>query len=449
MSQAIPSTGSVTLSDFDSVRAALPTGEPAWLAERRAKAADRFAALGVPTRRHEEWRYTNLRVLEELALDPAPSGTSVTDEQLKGLEISGLDAMRLVFVDGRLDESRSNLVDLPAGVKVSDLATAIEADDAIVREHLGSVADEDDLAFVALNEALMSAGVVIEVPAGVKVETPIHVLAIATGGGGPSLASVRNLIVCGDDAEVTLIEDHATTDAAALYVTNAVTEVVAGDRAHVHRVLIERESDKAIHVTRITSRQGSESNVDSHSILLGGSIVRNEVNPRIQGAGSDSLLNGLYAPRGDQHMDNHMRVEHRVGACTSRQYYRGLLTEKSTGVFSGRIVVFDEASETDAIQNCQNLLLSPDARAVTKPQLEIYDADVQCTHGATTGQLVPEQLFYLMARGVPEAEARGLLVYAFAGEGIDRVPVEPLQQWIHEQFRERLPYAADVEDVMD
>jgi Fe-S cluster assembly protein SufD len=188
--------------------------------------------------------------------------------------------------------------------------------------------------------------------------------------------------------------------------------------------------------------------MDSYSVLLGGRIVRNDVNPRIEGAGADSQLNGIYVPTGEQHMDNHMRVEHRVGGCTSRQYYRGLLPDHTTGVFSGRIVVSDGASETDAVQSCQNLLLSEDARAVTKPQLEIYDADVKCTHGATTGQLVPEQLFYLRARGVDEATARGLLVYAFAAEGIDRISVEPVRAWVHGQLETRVPYAGDLEGGM-
>jgi len=221
---------------------------------------------------------------------------------------------------------------------------------------------------------------------------------------------------------------------------SAVTELVVADRGHVEHVLIERDSVRAFNVTALKSRQGAESQVESHSVLLGGRIVRNEVNPKLEGEKADSLLNGLYVPNDEQHMDNHMRVEHRVGSCTSRQYYRGMLPDKTTGVFSGRIVVSDDASETDAIQSCQNLLLSDHARAVTKPQLEIYDADVQCTHGATTGQLQPEQLFYLRSRGVEESRARGLLVYAFASEGIDRISLEPVREWVHRRFEERLPY---------
>lgn len=444
----IHTTSTVRLTDAETVRAAMPVGGPDWLIALRQQGADRFSALGLPTRRDEEWRFTSLRPLESLAFDSAPAAGVVSDAELERLAIPGVTGPRVVLIDGRFDAERSDLTGLPEGATVRTLEQAIEAGGSVVESMLGSVADDDDHPFVALNAALMTEGVVVHVPDGVRAEQPIYVLSVTTGGGAgaaPSLLNSRNLIVVGEDAYVEVIEDHAAMSDEAVYLTNAVTEIVVGDRGHAEHVLIERESLAAFNMTALKSRQGAASQVNSHSVLLGGRIVRNDVNPRIEGAGADSQLNGIYVPTGDQHMDNHMRVEHRVAGCTSRQYYRGLLPDRTTGIFSGRIVVSETASETDAVQSCQNLLLSEDARAVTKPQLEIYNPDVKCTHGATTGQLVPEQLFYLRARGVDEATARGLLVYAFAAEGIDRISIEPVRAWVHGQLESRVPYAGDLE----
>lgn len=446
MTPMTDSTAAVRLSDSESVLAAAAAGASGPFGERRRRGAERFAALGLPTRRDEQWRYTSLRVLEDLSLDPSPAGGTVSDADLGRLAIPGLEGFRLVLVNGRIDAERSHLDGLPEGVRVRSLAEALSARDAEVGGALGSVADEQDEPFVALNDALLTDGVVVQVAAGVQLAEPIHLLSVATGagsgaGGSAPLHTSRVLVLVGEDASVVVIEDHAALGDEAVHLTNALTEVVVGDRGHVEHVLLERDSRAAINVSSFKSRQGAESRVESHSVLLGGRIVRNDVNPRLEGAKADSLLNGVYVPTAEQHMDNNMRVEHRVGSCTSRQYYRGLLPDATTGVFTGRIVVSDDASETDAIQNCQNLLLSEDARAVTRPQLEIYDADVQCTHGATTGQLAPEQLFYLRARGVDEPTARGLLVHAFAAEGIERISVEPVREWIHGQLVGRVPYA--------
>ncbi len=438
------STATVRLTDPETVLAAAAADSSGPFAGIRRRGAERFAASGLPARRDEQWRYTSLRVLEELDLDPAPAGGAVSGADLERLAIPGLGGFRLVLVDGRVDEGHSRLAGLPAGVRIRTLAAAVAEGDAEVAAALGSVADEQDEPFVALNDALLADGVVVQIAAGVRVAEPIHLLSVATGTsavGATPLHTSRVLVVAGEDASVVVIEDHAALTDEAVHLTNALTEVVVGDRGHVEHVLLERDSRAAVNISSFKSRQGAESRVESHSVLLGGRIVRNDVNPRLEGAKADSLLNGIYVPTAEQHMDNNMRVEHRVGSCTSRQYYRGLLPDQTTGVFTGRIVVSDDASETDAIQNCQNLLLSDDARAVTRPQLEIYDADVQCTHGATTGQLVPEQLFYLRARGVDEATARGLLVHAFAAEGIERISVEPVREWVHRQLVGRVPYA--------
>ncbi|MFK7962008.1 MAG: Fe-S cluster assembly protein SufD [Phycisphaerales bacterium] len=440
-------TGTIRLSEPDSVRSAMPTGGPDWLSSLRTAGAEQYASLGLPTRRDEEWRYTSLRALESVDFDANPVSGTVTSADVDRLAIPGVVGPRLVFVDGRYDASLSSVDGVPANVIVCSLIEAIDQHADAVRSVLGTVADDDDHAFVSLNAALMRDGVFVHVPDDITVERPIYVLSISTGATPGALGVRRNLMVVGAGASVTVVEDHCCLDDSAVYLNNVVTEMTVGDRGFGEHMLIERESMAAFNICALKTKQGSDSNVESHAILLGGRIVRNDVNPKIAGTGSDSLLNGLYVPIGEQHMDNHMRVEHLVGECTSRQYYRGMLGDETTGVFSGRIVVSDGAAETDAIQSCQNLLLSGKARAITKPQLEIYDADVQCTHGATTGQVEPEHVHYLRARGIPEAEAKGLLVYAFASEGIDRIRFEPVRDWVNARFRERLPYASNVDDV--
>jgi Fe-S cluster assembly protein SufD len=245
------------------------------------------------------------------------------------------------------------------------------------------------------------------------------------------------LIIAEDASQAAIIEDYVSLGSEAAF-SNAVTELAAGQDAVISHFLIERENLASFNVSTLRIEQSRGANVDSHSILLGGGLVRNNVHPVLNGEGAECLINGLFVGEGRQHMDNYMLVEHARPHCNSRQFYNGILADHARGVFHGRIVVHKDAQKTDAKQTNRNLLLSDSARIDTKPQLEIYADDVKCTHGATIGQIDEAQLFYLRARGIAEADARNLLLYAFAAECLDRMKDAAAREFAGGLIGERL-----------
>jgi Fe-S cluster assembly protein SufD len=275
--------------------------------------------------------------------------------------------------------------------------------------------------FCALNTAFIGDGAYVHVARGVVVDAPIYLLYLSTREDGPTMTHPRNLIVAEDQSQVAVIEDYASVGGESVAFSNAVTELVAGESTVAQHYLIEREHLKAFNVQTLRIQQGRTANVASHSVLLGGGLVRNNVHPVLAGDGGECLINGLFMGTGRQHLDNYMHVEHAAPHCGSRQFYNGILDGQAHGVFHGRIVVHKAAQKTDAKQTNRNLLLSDDAQIDTKPQLEIYADDVKCTHGATIGQIEENALFYLQSRGISELEARKLLLMAFAEECVDRM----------------------------
>ena len=247
----------------------------------------------------------------------------------------------------------------------------------------------------------------------------------------------RTLIVAEPTSHVAVIEDYVSIGGEAAF-SNSVTELVAGQDAVVSHFLVERENLAAFNISTLRLELARGSNVSSHSILLGGGLVRNNVHPVLAGQGAECLINGLFVGAGSQHLDNYMLVEHAQPQCSSRQFYNGILDDRARGVFHGRIVVHKDAQKTDAKQTNRNLLLCDNARLDTKPQLEIYADDVKCTHGATIGQIEEEQLFYLRSRGIEETSARNLLLYAFAAECLDRMADSPAREFVASLIGERL-----------
>lgn len=443
-------TPMIRLSDL--VAEPLNGDRPAWLNELAERAARRFAAIGVPTRRHEEWRLTNVEALAQTDFRIADEPADVTADDLIAFEIPGLTGSRIVFVNGHYASSLSAIESLPKGVIVLPLREAIAAHPDLLEAHLGKHADVEQDAFTALNTAMLADGLFVFVPKGVVLEAPIHVLNVTAtdvgNGDGMLMTSPRNLIVIGENAQATIIEDYiALTEAP--YLTNAVTEIVVGERAHAVHYLLERESAKATNISTLRINQKSSSNFASHSVLLGGALVRNNIVPVLDGEHCDSLLNGLYLTSGRQHVDNHMQVVHAKPNCDSRQFYKGVLGDESTAVFSGRIIVAKDAQKTDAKQSNANLLLTDKCRANTHPQLEIYADDVKCTHGATIGQVDENAVFYLRARGLSEAAARGMLIHAFAEESLERMTLEPIKTYLESELFRRLPQGTMVRESMD
>jgi Fe-S cluster assembly protein SufD len=413
--------------------------QPSWLQPLRRAGIARFAELGFPTLQDEDWRFTNLAPLARLPLQPAvaPADKAVARAALEKYSFARLPGARLVFVNGEYAAALSSVLGLPAGVRVSNLMTALVADSELLKKHLSLYASTDDNTFAALNQAFFTDGGFVHVPAGVTVAEPIQFVFISTAGHGGDTSLPRNLILAGADSRATIIESYIATDNAA-YLTNTVTEILAGDHAVLEHVKFQDEAAAAFHLATLAGHLGRASQVNVHSFALGAKLSRTNIRARLAGEGLECVLNGLYLTRGEQLADHHMIVEHAQPHCASHEYFNGILDDKSKGVFHGRILVREIAQKTDAKQTNKNLLLSDDATADTKPQLEIYADDVKCTHGATIGQLNAESIFYLRARGIGVDNARRMLIHAFAGEIIERVKHAAVREELDKLVWDRL-----------
>ncbi len=434
------------LSDFAALQSNRDGSRPPWLRPIHETAIMRFEQLGFPTTKNELWRFTNTSPIAKTPFRLAdPDGRTPDAAAIERFAIPRLTGTRLVFVDGRFQLNLSSISTLPRGVEVTGLGMAIDTHRAQVESHLTKYADYEQDAFTALNTAFIEDGAFVYVPRNTVVNDPIYLLFVSTAVDGATVTHPRNLIVTEADSQATVIEDYVSLgDSKSPYFTNAVTEIVVGNNATVSHYLLEREGERAYNVSTLRIQQGRDSNFTSHTVLLGGALVRNNVHPVLAGEGCHSLLNGLYVMHGRQHVDNHMHVKHAKPHCDSRQFYKGILDDHARAVFAGRIVVAKDAQKTDAKQSNTNLLLSEDAQANTQPQLEIYADDVKCTHGATVGQIDENAIFYLQTRGISEPEARAMLVHAFAGESLGRMTVEPIRAHLESLLSERLAQSTNL-----
>ena len=378
----------------------------------------RFSEAGFPTLRDEDWRFTNVKPLAELPFRPVllASGQALGQEQLGDVTFGQLDADRLVFVDGHFNAELSQTADQPSGVTVTHLASGLTG----LERELGALSGGDDNPFVALNDAFFTDGALIQIGDGQRLAKPAHLLFVATAGEDGEAAHIRNWIVAGANSQGTIIESHLSLGQAAS-VTNVVTESRIGDGANIEHIKFQDQSVRAFHLASLHSELGRDAQYAFHSIVLGGRLSRNNLRMRLAQPGIECVLNGLYMLRGQQLADHHMLVEHAAAHCDSHEYFNGILDDQSRGVFHGRILVQPGAQKTDAKQTNKNLLLSDDATANTKPQLEIYADDVKCTHGATIGAMDDDAIFYLRTRGLDTPTARRMLLHGFAGEIIERI----------------------------
>jgi Fe-S cluster assembly protein SufD len=420
------------LAGFDEFAAARTT-EPAWLRDNRARAAATFRDEGLPTTRQEEWRFTP--VTGVTAVPPQPLATARADAALvDGFLFREFDGPQLVFVNGRYAHELSQLRALPDGIRVSSIASMLDSAPEALQRHLGTAIRFRQQGFTALNDAWFTDGAAVIVDANAVIATPIHLLYFATGGNA---GYPRTLVVAGVNSQVSVVESFAGEDAA--YVTNAITEVIAAEGAHVDHYKVNRESAQAHHVSSMHVHLARASVFATHNISLGGLLTRNDINATLDGEGIECTVNGLYLADGDRLVDNHTAIDHAKPHCNSYEIYKGVLDGRSRGVFNGKIFVRQDAQKTDAKQTNQVLLLSDDATIDTKPQLEIFADDVKCTHGATVGQLSDEQLFYLRARGISAEDARSLLVHAFAEDIVERIRIDGVRHALEQVLLARLP----------
>lgn len=388
-----------------------------WLRNLRESAFSRFCEVGFPTTHDEDWRFTNVSPIAKTSFELSRDAT-VTKQEVEPFGVAGRGC-QLVFVNGRFSRELSVIGGMP-GVSINSLAQEISGSSSTVESHFGRYLDIRRDAFSALNTAFAEDGGYIHVRRGIVLTDPIYLLFISTASDKPLMSHPRNLVVIENEAQATIVEDYVSIGETAAF-SNTATELVAGENAVVSHYMIEREHRQAFNISTLRIQQGRSANVSSHSVLLGGGLVRNNVHPVLVGEGGECLINGLFIGNGRQHLDNYMQVEHASPHCASRQFYNGILDDYAHGVFHGRIIVHKDAQKTDAKQTNRNLLLSDDSRIDTKPQLEIYADDVKCTHGATIGQIEENALFYLRSRGIDEISARKLLLLAFANECLDRM----------------------------
>lgn len=418
-----------------------------WIDAIRSENARRFQELGLPTLRDEDWKYTSIKPIARKAFVPAAGGGKLSGKDLGAFDIPGLDAHRVVLVDGYFAPSLSNTEGLEEGVRVCGLSRAINEDPSLLRPWLGRLAEDAEHGFRALNSAFLQDGVVVWVPDGCRIEKPIELCCVQRYESGEMVSQPRHLVVAGEGASFTLIERYLSVHAGR-YLTNAITEVFAGAGAQVQHYRVQQESTRGYHIGSWLIEQQADSRVTTHNVALGGSIARTDIRVRLNGAHACCGLNGVYVLNGRQHIDNHTKVDHLVADTTSKEFYKGVLDGRSRAVFHGRVVVHPDAQRSDAHQQNKNLLLSADAEVDTKPQLEIYADDVACSHGATVGQLSDEALYYLRTRGVDERTARSLLTFAFANELIDKFELAPLRSYVEHELTSKLFSVADLEEMI-
>ena len=437
MSQAVKeqSIYADAFREFASARA----GEPSWVERLREGAFGRFEELGFPTTDEEDWKYTNVAPLARKAFRPAsPEEIELESAAVETFVSAEAHRSRLVFVNGVYSSGHSSLEAIPAQVTVEELGAALAGEHGeVLWEHLGRLSGEGSDAFSVLNTAFLGGGALIRVPAGVVIEEPVQLLFLTTPGEGEVVSFPRVLVVAERDSRLDLIETHVAYGAAE-YFTDAVVEVFVGEGARVTHYKVQDEADSAYHVASTRAEVSKDGAYDLTTVTLGARLSRHEIEVTLTSPGAACRVDGLYIVGDGQHTDTHSLIDHREPNCTSRQNYKGILDGKSRAVFNGRVYVHEGARGTDAQQSNKNLLLSTDARVDTKPQLEIYNDDVKCAHGATVGQLEEEELFYLLSRGLHPDLARNLLTYGFAEEIVASIKFESIRAQLDGAILNRL-----------
>ncbi len=411
--------------------------EPAWLRERRTAAFARFVEAGLPTPRHEAWRHTPIAPLTRGRFEPAGPGLSASADVLSLLPEADPRGPRLVFVNGRLAPALSRLDSAVSGVSAMSLKQALASRPASLEPWLAGVAAGGwTPVFAELNSALAEDAAVVLIEPGAVLDAPVRIEYLGAGPAG-SAAYARSIVVAGRGSESRIVEVFASSGALAT-LTNAVSEVVLEDGAQVDRCKLQLEGQDALHVATLTVRLGRDARFFDHSLVLGAALSRDDIDVRFEGEGGECALDGLFVVDGRRVADTHSRIDHARPHCSSRQLYKGILDEQGRGVFNGLVIVRPGAQKTDAWQMNRNLLLSSEALVHSTPQLEILADDVKCKHGSTTGQLDPAALFYLRSRGIGEAEARGLLTWAFASELLQKLKDPAVRAAVERRLQQRL-----------
>lgn len=417
--------------EFQKLLSETFSAEPEWLLDKRKASFEKFSETGIPSRKNEEYKYTDVKKIF------GGNFTAVHNE-LHDLKIDlgniflGNGIVKLVFVNGWLYKDSSLRSSLPEGVVIGNLATDLFSNKELVKKYLPDAGD----AISQLNGALWTDGALIYIPPGKKIQSQIEIINIYTGGK-ELLASPRHLIIADKGSEVSIVEQTISVNAKNI-VVNAVADVFVSENAQARFYRVQHDCKGISLISSINVQQEKNSHFDTNTVSLGNDFVRNNLSIALNGGSCEAHLNGLFITRETNHIDNHTSVQHNEPNCQSNQLYKGILDGKSTGVFNGKIYVKRDAQKTNAYQSSKNILLSDDATINTKPQLEIYADDVKCSHGSTTGQLNEEALFYLRSRGLGVDSARNLLLYAFANDVLNTIKVDSFKTHLEELVNKKL-----------
>ena len=390
----------------------------------------KFLSMGFPTRRNEDWKYTNVSTIEKKHY--------VIEKNKKEIDIDKFvieDTLRLVFINGVFSDNLSDK-NLPEGLVVKSLALALEDNTAGCVDILKDEKNLDD-PFAKLNASLMTGGIVLHATKNTVVKKPIHLLFINDDSDNVVMHHPRHVIVVDQYAELCVLEDYVGCDGAD-YFNNIVTQIATANNAVLYYYKCQRESLLAQHIANIQIQQAANSQVLSRQVFIGGDLARENLRFGLNGEGASCQLFGLYLPQGKQHIDNHTEIMHIASHCQSIQDYKGIIAKQGHAVFNGRIVVAKDTLQTVAHQSNKNLLLDKHSAVDTKPELEIYADDVKCSHGATVGQLDKKSLIYLQSRGIPLEYARYLMTRAFAAELLEKIPCEIVGPFLMRQVEQQL-----------
>ena len=424
------------VSNFGEFEKRLNGGKSKEIHHIRKEALNRFGQLEFPTQKDEEWKYTNISPLLKHNFIPSNDKVPVGKDIIKSKLFDEMGQSLIVFVNGQFTDEHSNINNLPDGVIAGSLSEALKSNSPLIEKHFTKYAHHQNNIFTALSTAYTDDGAFIYVPKGVIVEDPIHVIYITSSDDNKIIVQPRNLFIAGKNSQVTIIEHYVSTEES-IYFTNAVTEIVAYENSVVDHIKLQEESINAFHIARMEVNQERNSYFSSHLISVGGELTRNDFNSRFNDEGSECTLNGLYMIEGNQLFDAHTLIDHAMPLCNSHEHYKGILNDKSRGVFNGKVIVRPDAQKTNAFQENNNILLSNNALVNTKPQLEIFADDVKCSHGATIGQLDEEARFYLKSRGIGEEASRAILLHAFASDVITSIKTESLRNYLEKIITER------------
>lgn len=410
--------------------------EPDWLKEKRKKAFEKFSLLGIPDRKNEEYKYTDVKKI-------LSGNFSAVHNELHQLNLdfnrifADKNSIKLIFVNGWLYKDSTLGQEFPKGVIIGNMAGDALVKQNLLKKYFGLLLENNKDAFVHLNSAFWLDGIFIYLPPDVVLTRTIEIVHILTGKE-ELLVSPRHLIIAERNTSVHIIEHSISLDVNKPMLVNSVAEIFVNENTNVDYYKIQNENQSVFHLHNTQAIQKQNSHFNTNTVILNSNWVRNNLNISIEGENCETHLNGLFIASDSEFVDNHTRVYHGKAHCRSNQLYKGILDGKSTGVFNGKIFVERNAQKTNAYQSSKNILLTDDAIINTKPELEIYADDVKCSHGSSTGKIDEDALFYLRSRGLSEKNARRLLLYAFASEALDTIRIDCLKNYLEELVKNKL-----------